>query len=155
MKKKIYVGIVILLVIVIGVLWGVEVKDNQLLRKSELEHYATKALYNEVETIQTTLLQYDRTNIPSNILELSVSSLENSYDMYAAAIYSLELGETRRAEKNFDILVSITHLLTKDTLSEDDLNRLDNEMEYIKSNYIIVENNLSNIKNKQSNYWWK
>lgn len=77
------------------------------------------------------------------------------YDMYTAAISGLELGDTRRAEKNFDILVSITHLLTKNTLSEEDLDRINQEIEYIKSNYNIVENNLSNIKNKQSNYWWK
>ncbi|MDL4842519.1 hypothetical protein [Aquibacillus rhizosphaerae] len=79
MKKKIYIVIALITIVFIGTLYFIEVRDNELLRKSKLEYTATRALYNEIETINHTMITYEDTKIPSEVLELPVRSLDNSF----------------------------------------------------------------------------
>ena len=155
MKKKVYIVIAIIATGFIGTLYFIEVRDNELIRKSKLEFTATRALYNEIETIHHTMIMYDDAKIPSEVLELSVRSLDNSYDMYSSVVYSLDLNGKRRVEKTLNYLTDIINIVSNDTLSIEDLNQIESYKKRMKDYRNITEKNLTEIKNKQDNYWWK
>jgi len=155
LKKKVYIVIAIIATGFIGTLYFIEVRDNELIRKSKLEFTATRALYNEIETIHHTMIMYDDAKIPSEVLELSVRSLDNSYDMYSSVVYSLDLNGKRRVEKTLNYLTDIINIVSNDTLSIEDLNQIESYKKRMKDYRNITEKNLTEIKNKQDNYWWK
>lgn len=80
-----------MIILFIGSLWGIGLRDEKLLKEAKIEANITKDLYNQAVKINSIFDTFDNGKIPEEVMEIGVSLLEIMISMYTETMSSLNL----------------------------------------------------------------
>ena len=148
MKKKIVILFTAALFFTILTAYLVEWQDSRKLRVIE-SVYADLQWFNEqIQLNNEVQVSYRQGELSKETVNVSLSSLQNAYQLYLP-------NETERANEINELWARYWTVTTKDKMTEYDLSVLQD----IGKELIKIEKDMSNevsdLKEKHSSYWWK
>lgn len=147
MKKKIVILFTAALFFTIFIAYLVEWQDSRKLRVIESEYTDLQWFNEQIQLNNEVQVSYSQGELSKETVDVSLSSLQNAYQLYLP-------NETERSKEIDELWARYWTVTNKDKMTEDDLSVLqDIGTELIKIEKDI-SNEVSDLKEKQNNYWW-
>lgn len=155
MRKKFFWTLGIFFVLFIGTLWGVEITDEQKLKKVKAEAQATQTLYEQVDQTITIMKSYEDKDIPEEVKELGGQSLNTTRNLYLRTIISLDPNYDDSEYRTLSNWIGrIKVLISSEKVTDEDLDTIESYRGKIKKFMEQKNENLSQLEYKMDRYWW-
>lgn len=138
-------------------LWIIEQRDEKALKKAEIEATVTKELFKQVEKSYRVFNDYENNEIPEEVKELGISSLEASVKMYGSTMASLNLNlsNNNRVGRVIDAAYGALYALNNEKLTEKEFDIAKSHIDELKEVVEMTDENFNEIETMIENYWWR
>ncbi len=148
MKKKIVILFTAALSFTIFAAYLIEWQDSRKLRVIESEYTDLQWFNNQIKLNNDVQVSYSQGALSKETVDVSLSSLQNAYQLYLP-------NETERAIEINELWARYWTVTTKDKMTEHDLTVLKDIGRELINIEKDMSNEVSDLKEKQNNYWWK
>ena len=155
-RKKVIKICLIILFLTILFAWIIQTKDNREIKQLAKQAMIFQEFHQQIQLNNDVLLSFENDEVSKRTVDVSVSSLQNIYYLYVQNMIALDLVETKQFQEIDDLFDRYWQLTTfKNSISSDDIlniQKLGNRFDKIEEE---ISNKISNLHEKQKNYWWR
>lgn len=148
MKKKILILSTTALLLTIFAAYLVEWKDTKKLRIVESEYAHLQWFNKQIQLNNNVQLSYSNGELSKETVDVSLKSLQNVYQLYLPA-------ETERFKEIYELKARYWSVTTEVKKTKKDLSVLQDIGKELNKIERDIASEVSDLKEKQNNYWWK